>query len=107
MGDSQQCSTQRGGLGPAEDMLEPVLRHLPQTQTLPAFRPAFRGQRDVAPSTILCAFTQDNESLAFKGPEIVTERRTIDRQGIRELSKGRWVRRPIHKLHQDCKLSGP
>ena len=64
-------------------MLKPVLRHLPQTQTLPPFRLAFRGQRDVAPSTILCALTQDNESLALKRPQIVTERRTI------------WIRRAV------------
>ena len=107
MGDPQQRRAQRSGLGPSEYMFEPLLRHPPQTDTLPPFGLAFRSQRDVAPSTIHCARTQDNQSLAFKGPQIVTERGTIDRQCIRELSKCRWVRRPMRKLRQDCKLGRP
>ena len=74
MGDPQQRSAQRSGLGPSEYMLEPLLRHPPQTDSLPPFGFAFRSQRDVAPSPIHCARAQDNQSLAFKGPQIVTER---------------------------------
>jgi len=92
MGDAQQRSAKRSRLGPSEYVFEPVLRHPPQTQTLPAFPLAFRGQRNVAPSTIRCALTQDNESLALKGPQIVTERRTVGRQSIREFRKCRRVR---------------
>src|SRR2546421_363301 len=104
IGNAEQRSAQRSGLGPSEYVLEPILRQLPQTQTLPPFRLASRGQRDVAPSTIRCALPQGNESVALKGPQIVTERRTIGRQSIRELRQGGRVRRPIGKLHQDCKL---
>ena len=68
MGDPQQRSAQRSGLGPSEYIFEPFLRHAPQTDSLPPFGPAFRGQRDVAPSSIHCALTQDNPSLALKGP---------------------------------------
>jgi len=92
MGNAQQRSAKRSGLGPSEYVLEPVLGHLPQTHSLPHFRLAFRGQRDVPPSTIRCTLPQDNESVALKGPEIVTERRTIGRQSIRELRQGRRVR---------------
>jgi hypothetical protein len=58
MGDPQQRSAQPSGLGPSEYMFEPLLRHLPQTNTLPPFGVAFRSQCDVAPSTIHCAFTK-------------------------------------------------
>ena len=104
MGDPQQRRAQRSGLGPSEDTFEPFLRYPPQTDTLTPLGLAFSSQRDVAPSTIHCALTQDNPALALKGPQIVTERGTIDRQCIRELSKCRWVRRPMRKLRQDCKL---
>lgn len=73
MGDRLQRSAQRSGLGPPEYIFEPPLRHPPQTDSLPPFGLAFRSQRDVAPSTIHCALTQDNQSLALKGPQIVTE----------------------------------
>ncbi len=73
MGDPQQRSAQRSGFGPPEYMFEPHLRHPPQTDTLPPFGLAFRSQRDVAPSTIHCALTQDNQALALKGPQIVAE----------------------------------
>ena len=107
MGDPQQRSAQRSGLGPSEYLFKPLLRYPPQTDTLPPLGLAFRSQRDVAPSAIHCARTQDKQSLALKGPQIVTERGTIDRQSIRELSKCRWVRRPMRKLGQDCKLGRP
>jgi len=58
---------------------------------LTAFRLALRGQRDVAPSTIRCA-SRRTMNPSRQGAQIVTERRTIDRQSIRELRKGRWVR---------------
>jgi hypothetical protein len=92
MGDAQQRCAKRSGLRPSDYMFEPVLCHLPQTQTFPPFPLASRGQGDVAPSTIHCALTQHNESLALEGPQIVTERRTIGRQSIRELRKCRRVR---------------
>src|SRR5262245_51811220 len=98
MGNSQQRSPKRSGLGPSKYVFEPVLRQLPQTQSLPPFRLAFGGQCDVAPSTIRRALPQDNEPLALKGPQIVAERRTIGRQSIRELRQGRRVRRPIGQL---------
>lgn len=107
MGDPQQRSAQRSGLGPSEYMFEPLLSHPPQTDSLAPFGLAFRSQRDVAPSTIHCALTQDKQTLALKGPQIVTERGTIDRQSIRELSKCWWVLRPLCKLRQDCKLGRP
>jgi len=73
VGDRLQRSAQRSGLGPPEYMFEPLLRHPPQTDSLPPFSFAFGSQRDVKPSTIHCALTQDNQSLALKGPQIVTE----------------------------------
>jgi hypothetical protein len=72
-GDPEQLSAQRCGLGPSEYLFEPLLSHPPQTDSLPAFGLAFGGQSDVAPPTIHCAVTQDNQSLALKGPQIVTE----------------------------------
>jgi hypothetical protein len=79
MGDPQQRRAQGSGLRPSEYLFEPLLRHPPQTDSLPPFGLAVRSQRDVAPSTIHFALTQDKQSLALKGPQIVTERRTIDR----------------------------
>jgi len=72
-GDPEQGSAERSGLGPSEYMFEPLLRHPPQADSLPPFGLAFRGQRDVAPSSIHRALTQDNQSLALEGPQIVTE----------------------------------
>ena len=80
MGDRLQRSAQRGGLGPSEYPFEPLLRHPPQTDTLPPFGLALRSQRNVAPSAIHWALSQDNQSLALEGPQIVTECGTIDRQ---------------------------
>ena len=107
MGNAQQRGAQRSGLGSSEYVFEPLLRRPPQAQSLPIFGVAFRRQSDVALSTILCALTHDNEPVALKGPQIVTERRTIDRQSIRELRKCRWLPRPMGKLRQDGKLGGP
>jgi hypothetical protein len=107
MGDAQQRSAQRSSLGSSEYVFEPLLRHPPQADGLPPFGLAFRSQRDVAPSTIHCALAQDNQSVALKRPQIVTECGTIDRQSIREFSKCRWVRRPMRELRQDCKLGRP
>src|SRR4029077_13093919 len=98
MGDPQQRGAQSSGLGPSEYMFEPLLRHPPQTDSLPPFGLAFRGQCDVAPSTIHRALTQGNQPLALEGPQIVTKGGTIDRQAIRELRECRGVRRPVRKL---------
>src|SRR6266478_7225878 len=101
VGNAQQRRAKRSRLRPSEYMFEPVLGHLPQTQTLPPFPPAFRGQSDVAPSAIRRALSQGNQSLAFKRPQIVTERGAIGRQSIREFRKCRWVRGPNGTLHED------
>ncbi len=107
MGNAQQRSTQRSGLGPSEYLFEPRLRHPPQTQALSILRLALGSQRDAALSTIHYTLAQDDECLALEGSQIVAERRTIDRQSIGELSKCRWFRRPMRKLGQDCKLGRP
>ena len=73
MGDRLQRSAQRSGLGAPEYLFEPLLRHPPPTDSLPPFDLAFRSQRDVAPSSIHRALTQDNQSIALEGPQIVTE----------------------------------
>jgi len=72
-GDPEQRSAQRCGLGPSENVFEPLLRHPPQPDSVPPFGLAVRGQLDVAPSTIHRALTQGNQSLALEGPQIVTE----------------------------------